>query len=216
MTIKTAFIRILCLQCLPVTAVALLVGIPYLLLAPGFLAFRNPWLNLLILVHCVALALRLGHMSRPSTEFMYTQGYSRDLIWLHIIISTLLSVLAVWLPLALCLWWPLRSGIQDHVLASPYYPLMRIRDSSLPWFWLYGYGLLLPLFHYVWIRRAQPGKGSEGAVLIAIGVVMAAYVMLIFPEHPDWFMTVAWMLSVVVALTTLVAGRLLHRSMEID
>jgi len=215
MKIKSAFIRLLCMQCLPVTAVALLTGIPYLLLAPGPLTWQNQWLNLIILAHCIALAFRLGRMGRQSTEFMYTQGYSRDLVWLHIIVSTFISVLAVWLPMALCLWLPVRSNIQDHVFISPYYPLMRIREVSLPWFWLYGYGFLLPLFHYVWIRRAQPTKGSEGAVLIAIGVVIVAGVLISDPWHPRWFTALVWTLSAVITVTALIAGRILHRSMEV-
>lgn len=215
MKIKSAFVRLLCMQCLPVTLIALLIGIPYLLLAPGPLTWKNQWLNLLILAHCIALAFRLGRMGRSSTEFMYTQGYSRDLIWLHIIVSTFISVLAVWLPMGLCLWLPVRSHIQDHVFISPYYPLMRVREFSLPWLWLYGYGLLLPLFHYVWIRQAQPTKGSEGAGLIAIGVVIVAGTLVLDPTHPEWFKTLVWVLSAVITATALVAGRILHRSMEV-
>ncbi|NQV33497.1 MAG: hypothetical protein HQ515_12460, partial [Phycisphaeraceae bacterium] len=123
MTLKYAFIRLLFTHCAPVTVVALLVGVPYLLLVPGPLESYDAWINVFLLAHCVALAMRLGNMQGDATEFLYTQGYTRDQIWTHLMVSTIVCVLAVWLPMALCLWLGVRSGIQDHVFVSPYYPL---------------------------------------------------------------------------------------------
>ena len=219
MKLKAAFIRLLFLQCLPVTIVALILGILYLVLAPGPLNGRNSWINLLILVHCIALVMRLGRMGGRSMEFLYTQGYSRDQIWNHLMAGTAVSVLAVWLPMALCLWLPIRSGVQGHAFINPYYPLMYGREMTLPWLWLYEYGLLLPLFHYVWIRHAQPMRDNSeslGAVAIAIQTVgIAGYVLMSFLWHPLWFKVVVVLLSALMILTILIVGRLLHRSMEV-
>ncbi len=149
-------------------------------------------------------------------EFLYTQGYSRDQIWDHLMVSTVVSVLVVWLPMALCLWLPLRSGAQDYVFLNPYYPLMYGREMSLPWLWLFDYGLFLPLFHYVWIRRAQPTRDSNGAVFIAIGTVVVANTLVSFRFQPMWFKGVVGLIAILMILTALIAGRLLHRSMEVN
>ena len=216
MTLKYAFIRLLFQHCLPVTVVALLVGVPYLLLSPRPLESYDGWINVFLLAHCIALATRLGHMQGASTEFLYTQGYTRDQIWTHLMAGTVLCVLAVWGPMALCLWLGMRSGIQDHVLVSPYYPLLATREMGLPWAWLRAYALLLPVFHYVWIRRAQPTKGSDGALLIAVGLVVVAGTLVSFRWYADWFKVVTYGLFGIMTVTALVAGRMLHRTMEIQ
>lgn len=216
MTLKYAFVRLLFAHCAPVTIVALLVGVPYLLLATSPLESYNAWINVFLLAHCIALATRLGRMQGTSTEFLYTQGYTRDQIWTHLMAGTVLSVLAVWLPMALCLWLGLRSAVQDHVMVSPYYPLLSVREMALPWSWLCAYGLLLPVFHYVWIRRAQPTRGSDGALLIAAGLVVVAGTLVSFRWHADWFMGVCWVLFGLMTLTALWAGRALHRTMEVQ
>ncbi len=216
MTLKYAFIRLLFTHCLPVTLVALLVAVPYLLLSPVPLESNNAWVLVFLLVHCIALAMRLGRMQGASTEFLYTQGYSRDQIWTHLMASTVLCVLAVWLPLACCLWMSVRSNIQDHVLISPYYPLLATREMGQPWSWLSAYALLLPMFHYVWIRRAQPTKGSDGALLIAVGLVVVAGTLVSFRWHADWFKVVTYVLFGIMTMTALWAGRVLHRTMEVQ
>ncbi|MCF7972233.1 MAG: hypothetical protein K9N55_00295 [Phycisphaerae bacterium] len=216
MILKYAFVRLLFQHCLPVTLVALLVSVPYLLLSPKPLESYDGWINVFILAHCIALATRLGHMGGASTEFLYTQGYTRDQIWTHLMASTVLCVAAVWGPMALCLWLGIRSGIQDRVLISPYYPLLATREMGLPWVWLCAYGLLLPMFHYVWIRRAQPTKGSDGALLIAVGLVVVAGTLVSFRWHADWFKTVTYLLFGIMTVTALWAGRILHRTMEVQ
>jgi ABC-type antimicrobial peptide transport system permease subunit len=216
MTLKYAFVRLLFTHCLPVTIVGLLVSVPYLLLSPAPLEANNAWVLVFLLAHCIALATRLGHMQGASTEFLYTQGYTRDQIWTHLMASTVLCVLAVWLPMALCLWLGIRSNIQDHVIISPYYPLLGAREMALPLSWLCVYALLLPMFHYVWIRRAQPTKGRDGALLIAVGLVVVAGTLVSFRQHADWFKGVTYVLFGIMTLTALWAGRVLHRTMEVQ
>lgn len=215
MTLKYAFVRLLFTHCAPVTIVALLVSVPYLLLSPKPLESYDAWISVFLLAHCIALAMRLGHMRGDATEFLYTQGYTRDQIWTHLMASTVSCVVAVWLPMALCLWLRIRSGIQDHVFVSPYYPLLGAREMGLPWVWLCAYALLLPMFHYVWIRRAQPTKGSDGSLLIAAGLVVVAGTLVSFRWHADWFKVVTWVLFGIMTLTALWAGRILHRTMEV-
>lgn len=216
MTVKAAFIRVLYTHCLPVNLVALGVGIGSVLLISTPLSWQSKWLNLIVLVHSIALAVRTGHMGNSSTEFLYTQGYTRDQIWLHLMLSTALGAVTVWLPMALCVWLSIRCQIQDQVFLNPHFPIMRKLEMAVPWFWLYGYALLLPLFQYVGMRQAHSARGGRNARAYAIGVVICAY-LLISPGRvlPTWFVNLVWLLSLLVFVAMLVAGRLLHRCMEI-
>jgi len=216
MTIKAAFIRVLFTHCLPVNLIGLGVGLGSVLLISTPLTWQTKWLNLIVLVHSIALALRTGRMGSSSTEFLYTQGYTRDQIWLHLMLGTALGAVTVWLPMALGVWLSIRCQIQDRVFLNPHFPIMRQLEMAVPWFWLYGYVLLLPLFHYVGLRQAQSARGGRNARAYAFGVVVCLYLMTTRGRiHPSWFVNLIWLLSALVLVTTLMAGRLLHRTMEI-
>jgi hypothetical protein len=202
-------------QTLPVTLIGLPVGCFYVLFAREPLLWRNPWMALFVLVHSIAIAFCFGRYRNRSFAFLYTRGYSRDELWMHKMLGTILSVLAVWLPIGLIIWLPIRSIVQDKLFISPYFPLMMIREASVPLPWLGGYALLLPLFHYVWIRQAQPMRGENGVNLLAIGVVITIGTLMLFRWHPFWFRTLLWILSAIVIVTTLVASCILHRRLEV-
>jgi hypothetical protein len=206
---------ILLRQTLPVSLIALPVGCLYVMFTREVLTWQNPWIALFVLAHSIAIAFCLGRFGSPSFAFLYTRGYSRDELWLHKMLGTALSALMVWLPISLMLWLGIRSLVQDKMFVSPYFPIMMMREAPVPWFWLGGYAILLPLFHYVWIRRAQPLRGENGVVLLAIGVVVVIGTLMLFRWHPQWFRTLIYALSAVMIVTTLVAGQVLHRNLEV-
>jgi hypothetical protein len=215
MKIKMALLGILQQQLLLITLPALPIGCLYVLLAREPLDARNPWLALFVLVHSIALAWGLGRSRSRSFAFVYTRGFSRDLLWCHQMLSAVLALLLVWLPMALMLWTPLRSTIQDKIFISPYFPLFAIKELSVPWAWLAYYAVLLPMFHYVWIRRAQPMRGGDGAALLAIGLVIVAATLLSFPWHDSWFKLLMVLAATVMSVTALVGSFLLHRTLEV-
>lgn len=215
MKIRMSLLTILLKQTMPVTLIVLPITCLYLLFTHDVLTWQNPWLALLVLGHSIAIAFCLGRCGSPSFVFLYTRGYSRDELWTHKMLGTILAVLMVWLPAALILWLGVRSAVQDKLFVSPYFPIMTIREASVPWFWLGGYAILLPLFHYVWIRRAQPLRGENGVVLLAIGVVVVIGTLMSFRWYPVWFRSLIYALSAVMIVTTLVAGRILHRNLEV-
>jgi hypothetical protein len=215
MKIKTPLLRIMMRQCFPATLIGLPVACLYLLLVHEPLKWNDPWMGLFVLAHSIALASLLGRSRSPDFAFLYTRGYSRDELWLNKILATALAVLAIWLPAALIVWLPIRSGMQDVLFHSPYFPLMMPVEASVPWMWLAGYAILLPLFHYVWIRRAQPLAGGNGVVLLAIGAVIAIATLMSFNWLPYWFPLLLWTLAAVFTLTSLTAGFLLHRKIEV-
>ncbi len=212
MSLLTMFMR----QCLPATLVALPLAAVYVLKAREPLTWSSPWMGLFVLSHSIAIGSLLGRYRSPGFTFLYTRGYSRDELWVNKLVATALAVLVVWLPVALLVWLPIRSDVQEKLLFSPYFPIMRMREVIVPWAWLAGYAILLPLFHYVWIRRAQPLAGGDGVVLLAVGTVVVISIFMLFGWLPRWFRMLAWSLAGVVAATNLVAGLLLHRTMEIQ
>jgi hypothetical protein len=200
-------------ETLPATLIVLPIACLYVMFVRDVLSWRNPWMAMLVLGHSIALASLLGRYRSRSFAFMYTRGYTRDELWLNKMAATVLSVLAVWLPVALIIWLPIRSGVQEG-FRSPYFPIMMLREAGVPWAWLAGYAILLSLFHYVWIRRAQPLRGENGVVLLAIGVVVVIAILMSFRWHYDWFRMLCYVLAGVTVVTTLVAGRILHRTVE--
>ena len=215
MRIKMSLLKMMRRQCLPATLIGLPIACFYVLLARKPLDWANPWMGLFVLAHSVAIVFSLGRYRSPGFAFLYTRGYSRDELWLHQLLVTVLAVLTVWLPLALIVWLPIRSSVQDVLLGSPYFPIMMVQEVSVPWAWLAGYAILLPLFHYVWIRCAQPLGGGDGAVLLAVGTVIVIGIFLLSGRLPHWFWMLLGVLAAVVTVTNLAAGLLLHRTIEV-
>lgn len=214
MKIKGPLVWMFFREVLPATMIALLIACRHVLFVRDVLSWRNPQMALLVLGHSIAVASLLGRYRSRGFAFVYTRGYTRDELWLNKMSATGLSVLAVWLPVALIVWLPIRSSVQE-LFGSGYFPIMMQREAIVPWLWLAGYAILLPLFHYVWIRRAQPFRGGNGVVLLAIGVVVVIGTLMRFCLHYHWFRMLCCVLAGIMAVTTLVAGRILHRTMEI-
>ncbi|MBN2182020.1 MAG: hypothetical protein JW715_08900 [Sedimentisphaerales bacterium] len=216
MKIRISLLKILFRQTLPATLIALPVGCFYVLLTKQVLSWRNPWMALFVLVHSIAIAVMSGRYRSKTFAFLYTRGFTRDELWCNKMLNTTFSVLTVWLPVALIIWLPIRSAVQDKLFVSPYFPIMMMREASVPWVWLGGYAILLPLFHYVWIRRAQPLRGGSGVILLAISVVIVIGILMLFRRHPLWFRFLIYVLSTVMIAASLIAGRILHRNLEVQ
>jgi len=216
MKIKTSLLKILFRQTLSVTLIALPVGCFYVLFTREVLFWRNPWIAIFVLAHSIAIATLSGRYRSRAFAFLYTRGFTRDELWFHKMLNTILSIIVVWLPMASIIWLPIRSSVQDVLFRSPYFPLMMIREAQVPWVWLAGYAILLPLFHYVWIRRAQPLRGENGVVFLAISVVIVVGTLMLFRWHPLLFRILIYTLSTVMIVTCLIAGRILHSDLEVQ
>ncbi len=51
-----------------------------------------------VISHSFLISLLLGRVRSESFAFLYSQGFSRDLLWRHAWLATLASVLATWVP----------------------------------------------------------------------------------------------------------------------
>ena len=183
--VKVGLLRHLMRQLLPVTLVGLPVACLYVLLWRDVLRWRNEWALVFILIHGLVLTQVLGRFRKGSFGFLYTRGYSRNSIWAHTMLASVLAVLAVWAPAAIIVWTPLRGVAQDALFRSPFFPVMAPREASVPLAWLILYGLLVPAFHYAWIRSAQPARGGSGGAFVAAGLCVTVITVTMVGYRPE-------------------------------
>ena len=199
----------------PVNATALMVSVCFILLYPKYFLWNKGWTTMFILIHCIAITFVLGRLQNRSFGFIYTRGYTRDELWVHKMLASAVSALCVWGATGLLIGFGARSSLQD-LFQNPYIPIMAEREMSAVWFWLFGYALLLPLFHYVWIRKAQPTKSSGNGMLLAVGAVIAAVTLIGNRYHAHWFAQLCWVVGGVIILTCMISGFFLHRTLEVQ
>ena len=191
----------------------------YVLLKPEPLFEPNdfwPWL--LILLHSFLVVKNLrgnGHVHRCG--FLYARGFTRDTLWAHAMLAHVLCVVMVWAPVALFIWLPIRSAVQDYLYQSPYYPLFTPMEAPLPVVWLVLYTVLAPVLHYAWIRRAQPTRGSNAGDFLAVGFFFAGFATLAMIHYREpWTNYLALAVGFAIEGILLVAGWRLHRSVEVQ
>ncbi len=101
MAIKRGLLLFLLRQTLPATLVGLPIACLYVLFSREVIGSTDAWPFVFILVHSLVLVQLLGRFRSPSFAFVYSRGYSRGSLWLHIMLASVVSVLLVWLPAAL-------------------------------------------------------------------------------------------------------------------
>ncbi|MEX0653826.1 MAG: hypothetical protein WDZ31_04915 [Phycisphaeraceae bacterium] len=200
---------------LPATLVALPVAVAFVLLWPEPLGPRMPWVWLFICVHALAVVALTQRTATGGAGFLYTRGFSRDALWVHLLLAEGLAVLCVWLPAALLVWTPVRSVVQDRWLANPWFPVMRASELAVPWGWLAGYVLLLAVFAYAQVRRWQPTRERAAGTLLAAGTVAVGLTLVAEGFHTEWYGYLTWTALAVAALAMLVGAWRLHRRLEV-
>jgi hypothetical protein len=188
----------------------------YALLWPDVMDWRDVWPWLAVFVQCLWLAASLGRFQTPAFAYFYSRGYSRDALWTCKMLVSVLSILVGWLPAALIVWTGLRSVIRDRLFLSPYFPIMAAYETWVPVSWLAVCLLLTAAFHYVWIRQAQPTKGQQSGLFVAVGLIFA--LVTIFNSVNFYHGWIAWLLGVsyaIVLICLVLGGRVLHRSLEV-
>ncbi len=169
-----------------------------------------------VISHSFLISLLLGQVRSESFAFLYSQGFSRDLLWRHVWLATLASVLATWVPCAVLILTPLRSHFQDWML-NPWFPLMAPTESRFLTRSLLFYGMLLPLFHYEWIRSSMPFRGRVSGHLL----VIAYFVCGLFLTERLWSFSVdlarTSMFLGFIAISAILGlfGYWLHKRLEI-
>jgi len=200
---------------LPATAIAVPAAWLYALVASAPLAWNDEWVVVFVLVHSIALAMLQGRFRTGGFAFLYTRGYSRDTLWAHTMLASLVSVLMVWLPVALFIWLPIRSLVQDRIFQSPWFPLVMPREASVPGVCLGFYLVLLPSFHYAWMRMAQPTRGQLAGLFLACGIAVVLLSLIVMRRWTESFAWLVCAAGLIIAAISLIAGFRLHRKMEV-
>ena len=213
MRLRIALLRLMLQRITAPTVAFFFVAAHYVLLKPKPLSSIDGWAAVLVFAHSYLLTSSLGRPADKDFAFTLSRGYSRDTLWLNTMIVTTISVLAVWLPAALIVWTPLRSILHDAIFRSPHFPIMAPLEKTTPLAWLAWYVLLLPLFHYEWIRWAQPTRGAFGATLIQAGIVLVVYPLIVTSPWPSWL--IRWAPGGLVALGAFIASRRLYSRLEV-
>ena len=89
-------------------------------------------------------------------------------------------------------------------------------EMVVPVVWLCFYIVLIPIFHYVWIRLGQPTRGGFGGIAIVIAILFA------FMEVADnmyllnqCVLRLCEVMLVIIVVCLLLVGRKLHRLLEV-
>ena len=201
-----------------ITVAALIVALAYTLREANVLRFSlHCMAPYFILVHSLLIAWQLGRTRHRTFGFLYTQGYARSALWLHTMLISAASVLMVWLPPAIVVGSGLRSRYQAG-LDNRWFPLMEAAERPFPFWCLLGYAVLLPVFHYAWIRGSQASREPIAGIVLAMCLVVVAFSIwsaVRVPEMPVW---TQWLMAggmVAAATSLLIGGRRLHRSTEV-
>jgi hypothetical protein len=170
-----------------------------------------------ILIHCIVIFALQSGAEGSRFGFLYTRGFSRDVLWSHRMLASAVAVLVVWLPAALLAWTGARSWVQDFLYQSPWYPLMAPREAWIPLAWLAVYAGYVPALHYFWIRAAAPARAGNDGFWLALAYGITLFAVVINRNRlirADFFWPAVGVMTV-LAIALLVAGRRLHRRLEV-
>jgi hypothetical protein len=206
-------------QTLPVTLIALPLAMVYVVLREEPFEFRVDQVPaLFVLLHSLAIVWSLGRVRSVGFGYLYTQGYSRGALWGHMMLASLAAVMAVWLPVAASIWLPIRSAFQDVVLRNPYAPFMSPAERAFTLWWLWVYSVLVPLFHYAWVRSSAALRGLVSGHILAFATVAAQFtVWLSLPRgwQAGWIRASLASAFLAAAIVLMVGGYRLHSRMEV-
>lgn len=171
-------------------------------------------------LHSALIAWFLGRSTTPSAGYLHVQGFSRDVLWWHGVLSAFGCALWTWLPAALLLLTPIRSIWQD-LLQNPAFPYMAATEHRFVWISLWEYAVFVPLWMYVAARWAHPARGNGSGVIIAL---MLTVLFLVAVENarlsaPNVSIAQRWPLfcgGLAIALTAVLLGRQLAREVEVQ
>lgn len=201
-----------------ITLVGLIVAFGYVCTATDVLQFgvESP-AAYFIGVHCLLITWRLGRTETQGSGFLYTQGFSRDVLWRHTMLAGLVSVLAAWLPSALLILSGLRSQWQA-ALGNPWLPLFAASERVFVAWCLLEYAVLLPAFHYMWVREWQMSRDPTSGFVVAGCLVVAGLGIwggVRMHWMPFWTQGVIAGGLLTAGIALLIAGRFLNGTREV-
>ncbi len=216
MKLRMGLLRWLLRRTRAVTLLSLPVVLLFVLFWPHPLTSRSGWPVLFIFGHSLFVTGAVGGLRGGTRAFLYSRGFSRDTLWGHCMVATALCALAVWLPASVAVWSGLRSFVQDSMARSPWFPVMAPAEMFLPWLWLGLYALVAPVFHYGWIRAAQPTRAPGAGLFLMVGMALCLLTVFILGFPGPWFRWVACAGGLGIFLAALLGALRLHRRTEVQ
>lgn len=191
----------------------------YALLAPQPLWITQfPWW--FVVGHAALIAWILGRTQTPAAAFLHAQCYSRDCLWRHTLLAAGIAGGMLWMPLAVCVWTPLRASLQD-ALGNPHFPYMAPTEAPTVWAVLALDALLLPIYLAAGARWAHPARGNAAGVLLAFGATCAAvsvgttHWFTLGPRPPYGALAGVAAIGALLSVGSLFVGRRLFREVEV-
>lgn len=167
--------------------------------AAGYVASRSLPLNLrdgsiamFILAHCLLIACLISPSRSDVSLFLFSQGFSRQTLWLHSWLAALASVGLTLAPCAVLILFGIRGWIQGSQM-NPWFPLIAPTEIPILGWAVVEYLILLPILRYVTIRLANPDQEFKSAFAIfLLGFIVIAMVWSRLPHSAtfqNWTMT---------------------------
>jgi hypothetical protein len=198
-------------------AIGAIAGV-YVLMRREPFNYTSPWW--FAPLHAAAIAWFLGRSTTPAEGYLHLQGFGRDELWWHGVLSACGCALCAWVPAAVLLLTPLRGAWQD-LLQNPSYPYMAPAEHRFVWIALWEYAVSVPLGLYAAARWGHPARGNDSGVLCA-AVLIVLFIGTIETARfwaPQYALTDRWPLfscGLAAAGVALVLGRQLFREREVQ
>ncbi|MEZ6046179.1 MAG: hypothetical protein R3C11_11540 [Planctomycetaceae bacterium] len=205
-------------QVYPINLIALILSVLYVLFTEELLLFTGISLPLLfILLHVGLVSFMLGRFHSAASQYLYGQGFSRKELWRTNLLANLSSMLIVWIPLCILIYFGLRSQLQDYD-KNYRFPVLAPLEYSFPIAVLVTYLLILPLFQYCFVRLASPLRRSFNSVVLLIcfllifGTIATSFNLAYVPTSVVILAVCGFAFA---SLVLLIKSSKLHQSMEV-
>ena len=209
---------------LPINLFAVVIVGLYVLLRVAPMTIHEMIFLFGILIHCWLIVWKLWRTSFRQAGFLYSWGFTRDQIWRQTLLASFASGVLVCGAAWLLMLFQVRSLVQDQLIVNPYFLNSTFGESWVPWVWLYGYVVVLPMMHYAWVRSKHSARGKlNGWVLMSFGVAILIWSFFQSSPTEHWknpvpapfFLLLILVVAFILATALLlIAGRRLHGTME--
>lgn len=199
---------------LPVNLAAIVVALGFVLVWRNPLVEDRGWPLLFVMIHSIAAILRVDAFNTGWYAFYRTRRFTSRCLAAHGLLAATVSALTVWGVAAIVVWSGLRAELQDHVIRSPYAPFLARLERAWPLEWLAAYLVLIPVWHYALVRKAQPTAGAFNGLVLAAVFAIAWSTLFGGHGHP-MFQWLTWGAGGACAAISLAGGISLHRQLEV-
>jgi hypothetical protein len=171
-------------------------------------------------LHAAVIVWFLGRANTSAAGYLHIQGFSRDTVWWHTLLSSVVCMMFAWGITALLIGTGLRSACQD-LLQNPFFPYTAPVEVGFLWVWLWEYAMCLPLAFYCAGRWGHSARGNDAGLMGA--ALLTLLLLSSLATYRGWYSNFSFiqnfpllLTSAVVACAALLAGRQLFCQREVQ